>query len=284
MTVGISVICQESTDPKVVLAADRMITTGRNPRIEYEHTKSKIQTIHDDDVVACMGVASGTVSFIEEFFHRLDEQISESEPLNIRDIAERGREVYTELGKDTVQNQVLDKLDISLNELSENRHDYDSDVLSSLLSDVAESQNDFASQLEVLIVGVDGFGGHIYSIQNFDMDPQNNIGYHAVGSGTQPARSVFIRNEYDTNESVKRAILNTIEAKNRSEEARGVGTEMDIAIVNQPTSGSQCCEVLTEPEKEQWEEIYEEIVDAELEARDGVISDNDLKYDQGDQQ
>lgn len=284
MTVGIAVISQESSGPKVVLAADRMITTGRSPRIEYEHTKSKIQTIHDDEVVSCMGVASGTVSFIEEFFHRLENELSETEPLNVRDVAEKAREVYTELGQDTVQNQVLDKLDIDLSDLSENKHDYDSDVLSSLLSDVNEAQENFASQLEALIVGVDGFGGHIFSIQGFDMDPQNNIGYHAVGSGTQPARSVFIRNEYSTEESVDRAILNTIEAKHRSEEARGVGTEMDIAIVNQPAADADCCEVIDDSDKKEWEEVYQDIVDAEQEARDGVISDSGLKYEQGGQQ
>lgn len=283
MTVGIAAVCRETAHPTVVFGADRMITTGQNPQIEYEHTKSKIQTVHDDDVVSCMGVASGTVSFIEEFFHRLNEKLSDSDPVNVRDIADDAREAYTELGHDTVEHQVLDQFNIELSDLSEKQTEFDSEVLTSLLSDVSDAQSNFASQLEVLIGGVDGFGAHIFSIQNFDMSPQNNIGYHAVGSGTQPARSVFIRNEYSTQCSIKEGLLNIIEAKTRSEEARGVGTSLDIAIAHQPAANSDCCTVFDENQKQEWIDLYEDIVDAEQNAREETIMDSDLEYEHGDQ-
>jgi hypothetical protein len=282
MTVGIAAICEEERDPKIVLAADRMITTGRNPQIEYEHTRSKIQTIYDNEVVSCMGVASGTVSFIEEFFLRLGAKLDS--PTGIREIAQKGRDAYAELGRETVENQVLNQFDIELSDLSENQDDFNADVLSSLLSDVAEAQSDFSSQLEVLLGGVDGLGPHIYSIQGFDLEPQNTIGYHAVGSGTQPARSVFIRNEHRADCSVRKGLINTIEAKNRSEEARGVGTEMDVAVVSQPMEGEECCEVLEEEHKAEWVDLYEEIVVEETEAREDVINDTGLDYRQGNQQ
>lgn len=270
MTVGIASICEENGAGKVVLAADRMITTGRNPRIEYEHTKSKIQTINDDDVVAAMAIASGTVTYIEEFFHRLDDRVDE--PATVRDIARTGREVYTELGKDTVQHERLDKIGIELDDLANNQDQFDQQVLASLLGDVNDAQQDFASQLEILIGGVDGMGCHLFSIQSFDLSPHNTIGYHAVGSGTQPARSVFIRNEHETTCDLTTAVINTIEAKHRSEEARGVGTEMDLAIAEMPQSGQDNCRMLEE-EKDDWVELYDKIVDAELEARRQTISD-----------
>lgn len=270
MTVGIASICEENQTGKVVLAADRMITTGRNPRIEYEHTKSKIQTINDDDVVAAMAIASGTVTLIEEFFHRLNDKIDE--PTTVRDIARTGREVYTKLGKDTVQHERLDKLGIELDDLANNQDQFDQNVLSSLLGDVNDAQQEFASQLEVLIGGVDGMGCHLFSIQAFDMNPHNTIGYHAIGSGTQPARSVFIRNEHETSCDLTTAVINTIEAKHRSEEARGVGTEMDLAIVEMPQEGSDNCRML-EDEKDGWVDLYDEIVEAEREAREQTISE-----------
>lgn len=278
MTVGIAAISQEDTDSKVVLAADRMITTGQNPQIEYEHTKSKIETVHDNGVVSCMAVASGTVSFIEAFFHRLNQKLDDSDPVDVQDIAQHAKEAYTELGQETVENQVLSKFGIELSDLTEKQEEYDSEVLQALLKDVAEGQNDYSRQLEVVLGGIDGFGAQIYAIQDFDLNPQNKIGYHAVGSGTQPARAAFIRNSYNTKSDIKEGILNTIEAKTRSEDARGVGGEMDLAIVNQPSNGQECCVMLDDDEKEEWESLYEEIVEAEKDARKGVINQDDLEY------
>lgn len=285
MTVGIAAICQEDTRPRVVFAADRMITTGQNPRIEYEHTKSKIQAVHDNGVVSCMGVASGTVSYIEEFFHRLEEKLDNGDPIAVRDIAEKANDAYTELGKDTVQNKVLDQFGIELESLSNNQNQFDTDILSGLLSDISEAQQDFASQLEVVLGGIDGSGGpQIFSIQAFDMNPQNNIGYHTIGSGTQPARSVFIRNQYDTTSNVKKGLLTTIESKYRSEEARGVGNELDVAVAKQPIEGETCCEVLDETRKGEWVDLYDDIVTAEQDAREDVIRDAGLEYTHGGQQ
>lgn len=282
MTVGIAAICQEDTTPKVVLAADRMITTGQNPQIEYEHTKSKIQTIHGDDVVTCMGIASGTVSFIEEFFKRLQDKLNEREPIDVRDIAKRGREAYTELGRDTIQHRYLDKFDIELKELANGNTELDSGVLTSFLKDIAEGQSEFSSQLEVVIGGIDGSGAHLYSVDGFDLEPHDTIGYHAVGSGTQPARSVFIRNEYDTTCSLKEGLISAIESKSRSEEARGVGADMDLAVVRSPNESGECCDVLDESHREEWEELYDDIVTAERDARDDIIKADDLEYEHGE--
>jgi len=282
MTVGIAAICQEESDPKIVLAADRMITTGMNPRIEYEHTKSKIETVHDNDVVNCMGVASGTVTYIEQFFERLDEKIEGREPTSVKDIANRAREAYVELARDVAENQVLDQFDITLSELSDLDSDQDSELVAGLLSDVSDVQNKFASQLEVVLGGIDGMGPHIYSIEQFDMNPQNQIGYHAIGSGDQPARSVFIRNSYDTTSDVERGILNAIEAKDRSEEARGVGSEMDLAIIERPDGDEERCTVFSESRMGTWVSAYEDIVDAESEAREETIKESDLEYTHGE--
>jgi len=279
MTVGIAAICQEENGPKVILAADRMITTGQNPQIEYEHTRSKIQTVWNNDIVTCMAVASGTVSFIEGFFERLSEKLEDDDPPSVEYIANASRDAYTELGRETVENQLLSKFDLELSDLTGDQTGFDSDILSSFLSDVADAQDQFSQKLEVLLGGIDGLGPQIYSIQGFDLDPQNTIGYHAVGSGTQPARSVFIRNRYDTTCSVRRGVVNTIEAKRQSEEARGVGSEMDIAVVNPPNSDMECCHSFDDARKEVWKEFYEDIKSAENDAREDIFNNEDLDYD-----
>lgn len=278
MTVGIAAISQEEDDPKIVLAADRMITTGQNPRIEYEHIRSKIQSVHDNDVVSCMAVASGTVSFIEGFFDRLDDELSDSDPATVGQIAETARDQYATLGRKTVDNQVLSQFDLTISEITSGDPPFESEILSSILSDVADAQDRFSQQLEVVIGGIDGLGAHIYSIQNFDLDPQNTIGYHAVGSGTQPARSAFIRNEYDPRWGIDQGIINTIEAKRQSEEARGVGSEMDIAVVTMPEAGAECCVKFDEERKNKWTDLYGKIVDAENESREDTISEESVEY------
>lgn len=278
MTVGIAAICQEDSDPKVVIAADRMITTGQNPQIEYEHTRSKIQTLWDNEVVTCTAVASGTVSFIEAFFAKLSEKLEERTPASIEQIAGDAREAYTELGRTTVENQILSKFDLELSDLTGGDPPFESDILSTFLSDIADAQDRFKNRLEVVIGGIDGLGPQIFSVQNFDIDPQNTIGYHAIGSGNQPARSVFIRNQYDTTCDVERGIINTIEAKRQSEEARGVGAEMDIAVVNHPRKEVKCCHTFDEELKGDWTEFYDKIKTAEDEAREETISGEDLEY------
>jgi hypothetical protein len=230
-----------------------------------------------------MGIASGTVSFIEEFFSRLATSIEDgSDPTSVRAIAEEAREIYTELGRETAEHRVLEGFNLEISDLSENKHDHDPQLLSSLLSDVSDAQDDFAKQLEVLIAGVDGIGAHIFSIELFELIPQRTLGYHAVGSGTQPARSAFIRNDHDTDCSVKQGILNAIEAKNRSEDARGVGAEMDLAVVTRPREDEECCDELNESRKNAWADLYSDIVDAEQEARKEVMNEDDLTYGEVD--
>jgi hypothetical protein len=260
-----------------------MITTGQNPRIEYEHTRSKIKEVHDGDVVTCMAVASGTVSFIEQFFTNLDSRLSETDPTGIDHIAKEARKAYTEAGRNTVENQVLDKFGLEISDLTQGNTDFESDVLSSFLSDVSDAQDNFSQQLEVVLGGVDALGPRIYSIQNFDLDPQNTIGYHTIGSGTQPARSVFIRNEYDTDCDIDQGIISTIEAKKQAEEARGVGTEMDLAVINRAQDDSECCELFDRQKKAKWESLYNDIIEAEKEARQETINTESLQYEVGDQ-
>lgn len=283
MTVGIAAICQEDSNPKVVIAADRMITTGSNPQIEYEHTRSKIQTLWDNDVVTCMAVASGTVSFIEAFFRDLNGKLENQSPASVEQIADKARETYTELGRTTVENQILSKFDLELSDLTGGDPNFESDILSTFLNDIADAQERFKNRLEILVGGIDGLGPQIYSVQNFDLDPQNTIGYHAIGSGNQPARSVFIRNQYSTNCRIERGIINTVEAKRQSEEARGVGAEMDIAVVNSPNSGVECCHTFDENLKEDWTEFYDDIKDAEDEAREETIREEDIEYEPRDE-
>lgn len=281
MTVGIAAICQEESDPKVVLAADRMITTGQNPQIEYEHTRSKIQSLWENDDVTCMAVASGTVSFIESFLANLTSKLEDHAPTSVEQIAENGRNAYTELGRRTVENQILSKFDLDLADLTGGDPPFEPKILANFLKDVADGQERFKNRLEVLIAGIDGFGAHIYSLQNFDLDPQNTIGYHAIGSGNQPARSVFIRNQHDTTCDIERGIIHTIEAKRQSEEARGVGAEMDIALVNHPEDGIDCCHTFGEDLKGEWIDFYDDIKDAEERAREETIRDADIVYKPG---
>lgn len=283
MTVGIAAICQEDSNERIVLAADRMISTGMNPRIEYEHTKSKIQTVYDNDVVNCMGVASGTVAYIEDFFNRLSKKLDGHEASSVQDVARKARRAYVELGQETAENSVLDQFDLELSDLSDLDADNDSELVASLLSDVSEKQNEFASQLEVVLGGIDAMGPHVFAIEQFDLNPQNTIGYHAIGSGNQPARSVFIRNSYDTNACVREGILNVIEAKSRSEQARGVGSKMDLAVIRPPSEGNNCCHVFDDDRKDDWVGVYEDIVEAEQKARQETISDSDVEYSHGDQ-
>jgi len=288
MTVGLAAACNGGDDPQVVIAADRMITSGHATRIEYEHTKSKLDEVVDNqsasvDGVHCMAASSGTVSYVDKFFTKLKSKVRNTEPAGVEHIATMGAEVIQEMTRDRANRQVLNQFGISLEDLRNGRVAMEEDTIHNLLGEISNERGTILSQLDVLFAGIDHTGSNIYSIPDGNVSPHNRIGYHSIGSGRQPARSSFIRSRYDEDCSIEETLLSVTEAKRQSEEAQGVGAEMDIAIV----SGSRGCYNLsnetetTDGENSEVEELLElhnRVAQAEMDAREEAIADADYDF------
>jgi 20S proteasome alpha/beta subunit len=60
----------------------------------------------------------------------------------------------------------------------------------------------------------------------------DSIGYHAVGSGSPHAVTTLIANDYHQGIPLNKALLITYEAKKIAERAPGVGSNTNVAIIN----------------------------------------------------
>lgn len=275
MTVGIAAVCESNANnPKVVIAADRMVTSGRVTKIEYEHTKTKIEAVHDDDVVKCMGVTAGDISLSDDFFLKLNSRLDDNDPMQVEDIVDYAVDSYQDIITEAVNRQVLGPFNITLDELTSDEVSLESGTVQALMSDILDKKNEIVSNMNILLTGVDPLGTTLCSIPDGDVARHDSIGYHAIGSGRQPARTSFIRSEYDTFCSLDNALLSVVEAKTQSEGAQGVGEKMYIAIIDQDG-----CYQFGNSEIKDVVGLYDMIQDSEQDARKTVIEDEEYIFE-----
>lgn len=78
MTVGIAAICQQGTeDPRVLLGADRLLTTQQLSAIEHEHSESKISKLGQGlPATNLQCVVSGAISLGEELKNMIQARVA----------------------------------------------------------------------------------------------------------------------------------------------------------------------------------------------------------------
>lgn len=275
MTVGIAAICngKDGESPAAILAADRLVTTGRTTRIEYEGTESKIEEVLDSSSLRSVAVAAGSLALADDLFFKMGEAIVNEPPHSIRDIVHHGIDSFHKLEHETFNNQVLGPLDLQLEDLKKGDLALAKEYQKGLLQDVLEKQQEIERNLRVLFADVDDNGAHIYSLEEADMARHDGTGYATVGSGSQSAQLTFTRNRYDKECSLADGLMTVIEAKARAEEAQGVGTKMDIVIVREDS-----IERIAGDDVDPYRELQTEIELKESEARENTIESSELEY------
>ena len=277
MTVGIAAICEANTDePKVVVAADRLVTSGIAARREYEHTSSKMHELcgsTGDNGCVSVGVGAGSVSFTDEIFFKLSQNLKQNPAESARDVAQDCTSALQVMVKETIERQVLSPHNLTLDTFNEKQGQMNPNIVQGIYQEMMEKKEEVLSQVSILLAGVDKRGAHIHNVRDNDMSRADSIGYLTVGSGAEPANSTFIRNRYDDTCSLSDALLSVTEAKAQAEEAQGVGRKMDISVL----SGSGRHD-LTEDELKELRKVYENVVEAERYARRGEIRQNNYTF------
>jgi 20S proteasome alpha/beta subunit len=277
MTVGIAAICEAHTpNPKVVVAADRLVTSGLAARREYEHTSSKMLDVYGQEggsSCVALGVGAGSVSLTDEVFYKINQQVSDSAPGTARQVADYAVDSLQEVVQETIERQVLSAQGLDLTTFNQIQGQMNPNVATGIYQDIIQKKEETLGQVNILLAGVDGNGAHIYNILNNDMSRNHSIGKLAVGSGAQPANTTFIITRYVDTCDIGEALLSVTEAKVQAEEAQGVGREMDIAILHEGGRDNLADDDLTE-----LREIYDEVVEAEREARSDTIQENNYTF------
>jgi len=195
MTVGIACTCDvESDDPKAIVAADRMVTSGRAARREYEHTSSKMVSVVGEDgnsPVTAVAIGAGSVSLADEVFYKVDNRIQEEAPQSTRRVAEHAVVALQELVQETINRQVLSPQGLTLETFNQIQNQMNPQIVQGTYQEMMETKEEVLTKVSILLAGVDDSGAHLYNIRHNDMARSDSIGYLTVGSGAEPANSSF---------------------------------------------------------------------------------------------
>lgn len=279
MTVGISAVCEaDSDDPKVVVAADRLVTSGIAARREYEHTSSKMLSLmegEDDQQVCAVGIGAGSVSLSDEVFYKINRMINSTKPQSGRTLATYGVQALQEVVQETLERQVLSSHNLTLDAFNQTQGQMNPQIVQAIYQDLEEAKTEIHNNVNILLAAVDGSGAHLYNIVESDMARHDSIGYLTVGSGREPANSSFMRSRYNDNCSVDDALLAVTEAKAQAEEAQGVGRNMDMAILEEDGRND-----LEDGQIDELRNLHEEIVKEQAEAKESVLEENSYTFEQ----
>jgi len=224
MTVGVAAIYGRSNSPGVVVIADRMISMGP---MTFEHSVSKLKIIIDDQDIKVVGVAAGDLSLINDFFDKLVQDASACK--SVREVALKGVDVYNSMLRDSIKRRLLDPFGLDFATLQGGN--LPTELVQRFITDSNNLVQSYYDNLQVLLAGVDGAGGHIMYVLQSDYSLIDSLGFGAVGSGSSSATWVLVHKRYNPSESVVYAVALASWAKFQAEEAFGVGTDTDAIIV-----------------------------------------------------
>lgn len=224
MTLCMAALCTDPDDGDlVVVAADRMVTYGGF--IEHEHTVPKIVQATPYAVTMIAGDSLiGT---------RLAKAVAaEVGPTNpdIASIADRMATGYTDMRKEQLNTQILALRGLDLANFYARQGALNAQLV--MVLDQAMSQHN--PGVELLVVGVDSGGAHIYSVTNPGKPEREHdvIGYAAIGSGGIHALQAMIGFRHSVTDGLRETVFRVYAAKRRAEVAPGVGVDTDMAIVS----------------------------------------------------
>lgn len=242
MTVGIAAIADNGPDgPCVVVSADKMLTTKQQSRIEHEHPETKLcQVAEPLPDVEVLSVFAGGVSLAENLQDRIQSQIAEvrqqtsqqSQQFNwdVQTVAEVSANAYRGLVRSKVENLVLSKYGLDIDDLSA-QHQFKDAFFNDVWAKIEQVEREITENLVMVMGGVDKSGAFIYQVGSNDVTGHNDIGYATIGSGTQPAQSEFIKSGYGRSQDLDTALETVTAANHRAKQASGVGGDVDIGLV-----------------------------------------------------
>jgi hypothetical protein len=209
-----------------------MVTYGREEesQIEYEDTRSKIETLHTDEGLTALAIGAGSSTVIDEIIDRAKRTIVNSPVSSATGIRECVVQSNQQIIQESVENQALSPLGYSLSDLKDPDVDVPDHIQNAIFQQAAEIRKRFEGT-RIIIACVSDDESKIYQIMGADYINQSGRGNAVIGSGSRSAQLTFIRRGYDPNMGVESAFYLVLDAKNQAEERQGVGKRMDFAVM-----------------------------------------------------
>ena len=242
MTICLALICDDGKS--IVAVADRMVSV-ESLSLQFEQGTRKIERLGASFAALTAGDALAQTDLLRD----ASEAVSELDNPSVRDVASAVAECFIRQRNDLAEKLVLRRVGLDYAAFLEQQQNLLPELTARLWSDYQSVE----LEVELLIVGVDSSGAHLYQIA----DPGiavcfDSIGYAAIGSGLPHAEGFLTEADYSQEISLLRGSWLAYVAKRRSERAPGVGSSFtDILVIQDDET-----RFLASPALEHLKDIY----------------------------
>ena len=223
MTQLVAAVCQCQGKPTVIGITDRMLSTS-DMTLTFERDEPKIEIITDRAAVLTAGT-------IDEPDLIRDIRTKARGKEETKEIAELLKEAYQELRIKHIEDELLNP-SAGLRTFKE-YHEKQKTLHDAVILDLNERIRKYDVGLTLLLIGIDGQGGHIIHVghpgtwRSFD-----NLGFLCLGMGDRHADNVFAWYKYTPAIPLSDAVYIAFEAKKKAEAAGGVGQATDMWLID----------------------------------------------------
>jgi hypothetical protein len=225
MTICIAAICENDTkNPKIIMASDRMVTYGSS--VQFEHKSPKLTDLSPNCVITTSGYATIHTDIIKNAG-----LVKSDNLLSVRETADKIKDSYDDVREQIIENTILKKIGIkNFKEF----YKLEPTISENFSEEIRDNLDDFEFDLTFLISGIDDDGAHIYKIDDtVGILPLHSMGYASIGIGAQHANSIFFSTEYYDKCPLNKALYVVYKAKRIAEKAPGVGSKyIDLWIIS----------------------------------------------------
>lgn len=225
MTVCIAALCGENDEARVVVAADRLVTSGGF--MEFEHPGSKMVQLSSRAMVMVAGNSNEGMRLV----HEAEAEMNEDGEGTITEVAEDLGRRYAEARLRRAEQANLVSRGLTLQTYQEIQASLHPQIV--MLIDNGLVSYDLG--VELLLGGVDENGAHIHSNHHPGGGNQDHgaIGWAAIGSGAVHVLQSMAGFEHGGDASYGETLFRVYASKKRAEAAPGVGLETEVAVISQ---------------------------------------------------
>jgi 20S proteasome alpha/beta subunit len=217
-------------------ASDRMISAGD---ITFEPPVSKIMPLTNSIAV----MTAGDQGFQMQLFRMVEKRVSDyldhtpEKWLDVASVADYYKKSYYAIRDAAIEDKILSRFGLNYASFLSTQQSMHPQFLQ-MLKDSIESFDDTSiGKVEVVIMGVDDSGAHIYEFDNGHINCKDKVGFAAIGIGAAHALSHFMLSGHYINNSEAKTLLTLHQAKKKSEVSPGVGRDTDMCLIG-PRKGT----------------------------------------------
>jgi len=204
-----------------------MLTAGD---VQFEPPAKKIFSLTNSIAVLTAGDSSLQAQLLAEANRYVGKRIDtdRSKWILVVDVANFYRDTYINIRKELAEKEVLAPYGLDYKTFLSNQ----TELSENFVREVSYRLDNFTIEdAATIITGLDEEGAHIYVVMNDMVINNDNVGFTAVGSGSNHALSHLMLSGYSRYAPEAKAILTIHRAKKKSEVSPGVGKDTDMFAI-----------------------------------------------------